>query len=675
MAVLPMNKICICAIKKDRKDLLEFLQRQGCVEVKDGAKEDNIFTKTDTSGTRSTLKKGFEAAVSCGEILDRYCNIKRPMTAFLHGRKSISVQESNDFYNQKNQVLSAANHIIHLENTITAAKEELVRLDDFEKALEPWLNLPVPQTFQGTKKTVVFIGSVASEYTKEKLGERLIEATPELDAFHIEIIYTSKEQTCFYMIALNKDAALAEEALRSVGFSAPSHASNRVPRRHKEHIEKQRQQNLQLISKAEQEIIAHMHIREDLRFFEDHLRMREEKYSVIERLMHSRHAFILQGYIAEKDSQRLIDEITKRFDCAVEIEPAINDENAPVKIENKRFFEPAESTLESYSLPGEGEIDPTPVMSVFYYIMFGLMFSDAGYGLIMAGVCGALLMMHKNMPKNWKKNIRLFFWCGVSTVFWGIIFSSYFGDVLNVVSKNFFGREIGIPPVWFAPLDSPMKLLVFCLGIGIVHLVTGYIMKAITYAKNKQYIDIIYDVVYPVAILFGLVTVLMSSDMFYSMAGFKLYLSKTAESVCLGVAVFCIVGVLLTGGRESKSWFKRILKGIYELYNVLAGWLGDILSYSRLLALGLATGVIASVINSLGTMTGSGIMGFLAFIVIFIIGHALNFGINVLGAYVHSNRLEFVEFFGKFYEGGGRKFLPYSMNTKYYLIEEEDTDV
>jgi V/A-type H+-transporting ATPase subunit I len=131
------------------------------------------------------------------------------------------------------------------------------------------------------------------------------------------------------------------------------------------------------------------------------------------------------------------------------------------------------------------------------------------------------------------------------------------------------------------------------------------------------------------------------------------------------------VGIILTGGRESKSWVKRILKGLYAAYNVAAGWLGDILSYSRLLALGLATGVIASVFNSLGSLGGKSVLGAVVFILVFIVGQAMNMGINLLGAYVHSNRLEYVEFFGKFYEGGGRKFQPFGVHTKYYKIEEE----
>ncbi|HWR22396.1 MAG TPA: V-type ATP synthase subunit I [Feifaniaceae bacterium] len=675
MAVLQMNKICICAVKEDRKKILEFLQRQGCIEVSDTAAADEIFRKTDTSSVCATLKKASEAARACSEIMNRYCPAKRSITDMLKGPKRASVKESDDFCARRNGVLNTAQHIVSLERSIHEAKTELLRLDALEKSLFPWMSLPVPQAFKGTKKTAVFIGSVGGENTFDSLTARLAGALPELDAFHVEIVSASKEQTCFYMAVLKEDAQKAEEALRAIGFAAPSNPSRHMPKIKKEHIIKQKQETLELIRQAELEIKSYEAMREEFRFLEDHMKMREEKYGVIERLMQSRHAFVLTGYIPERDSEQLRQAITGRFDCAVELESAADDADAPVMLQNTGFSEPVESVLESYSMPGRGELDPTPVMSIFYYIMFGLMFSDAGYGLIMAGVCGACLLLFRDMKDSMKKNLRLFFWCGVSTIFWGVMFSSYFGDVVNVFSRTFLGHETGIPPVWFAPLDSPMKLLVFCLGIGVVHLLAAYAMKACNQAKNRQYIDIVYDAVFPVAILLGLLALLMNSDMFLNMAGFRLSLSAAASSACLWIAAACMLGVVLTGGRESKSWFKRILKGLYALYNVLAGWLGDILSYSRLLALGLATGVIASVINSLGTMSGGGVPGFIIFVLVFLVGHAMNFGINVLGAYVHSNRLEYVEFFGKFYEGGSRKFLPYGIHTKYYLIREEDCNV
>ena len=123
-------------------------------------------------------------------------------------------------------------------------------------------------------------------------------------------------------------------------------------------------------------------------------------------------------------------------------------------------------------------------------------------------------------------------------------------------------------------------------------------------------------------------------------------------------------------GRSSKNPALRLALGAYDIYNI-TGWLSDVLSYSRLLALGLATGVIASVVNQMGSMLPNNVIGVIAFVVIFIAGHTLNLAINLLGAYVHTNRLQFVEFFGKFYEGGGEPFNPFKENTKYADVKEE----
>ena len=167
-------------------------------------------------------------------------------------------------------------------------------------------------------------------------------------------------------------------------------------------------------------------------------------------------------------------------------------------------------------------------------------------------------------------------------------------------------------------------------------------------------------------ILYGLTTDVVTGMLGLStiMSGFGIF-----GAVC---AVIASVGIILTGGRESKNWFKRTLKGAYALYGV-TGYLSDILSYSRLLALGLATSVISSVFNSMGSMVaGTPVVGVLFFIIVFLIGHALNLAINALGAYVHTNRLQFVEFFGKFYNGGGKKFQPFAVNTKYFKFKEEN---
>ena len=269
-----------------------------------------------------------------------------------------------------------------------------------------------------------------------------------------------------------------------------------------------------------------------------------------------------------------------------------------------------------------------------------------------------------------KNTLTMFLYCGISTMFWGIMFGSYFGDVVDVVSENFFGRKVSIPPVWFFPVVDPMRLLVFSMLLGVIHLFTGLTMKLVQCLKAKDYKAAIYDVGFWYVLLTGSIIVLLSADIFTETFNLGFQLSKqfgTIGGILMGLGG---VGVILTSGRESKNPFKRLLKGLYGVYGI-TGYLSDVLSYSRLLALGLATGVICTVINKMAAMTGDGIIGAIFFTIIFLVGHTINIGINALGAYVHTNRLQYVEFFGKFYGGGGQEFHPFGLKTKYYKIKEK----
>ena len=670
MAVMQMDRICVCALKKDRKRLLEFLQRQGNVELKK-VEADDLFQTTDTASFRAMFEKSAKTAAAALEILGRYAPAQTSALSFLSGRKVLSVKESEAFTARWSEGMNVAERLIALDREINQAKADILKAEAAEEALIPWLNLPVPLTFQGTDQTRAWIGSVQGEVDGAALLARMTEAAPVMGPVHIEIIRASKEMTSFYVLALKRDANGVEAALGALGFVRPSGAASRTPVFALERLKEKKLEAQARIDTSAIEIKSYDSQRGELKLLEDYFLMRTEKYGVLAQLGQSRHALVMSGYVAREDAAALEKKLLDRFDCAVEFSLADGDENAPVRLKNRPFAAATESVLESYSMPSRTEIDPSPVMSFFYYLMFGLMLSDAGYGLILAVACGVLPLIRPNMEESWRRSLRMFFWCGVSTVFWGILFSSYFGDAVNVISRNFFGHEVGIPALWFLPLDKPMMLLMFCLAIGVVHLVTGYVMKARNLAAAGKYPDILYDCGYPVLLLLSLLVPLMGSDMFRTMAGFSIALPGWVNQACMILAGGSLMGVVLTGGRESKSWGKRILKGMYAAYNVAAGWLGDILSYSRLLALGLATGVIASVFNSLGALAGSGVVGAVLFILVFLIGQTMNLGINVLGAYVHSNRLEYVEFFGKFYEGGGRKFQPFGVHTKYYRIEEE----
>lgn len=268
------------------------------------------------------------------------------------------------------------------------------------------------------------------------------------------------------------------------------------------------------------------------------------------------------------------------------------------------------------------------------------------------------------------KSLRLFMYCGLSTLFWGVMFGGYFGDVINVVSRTFFGKEVTIAPVWFAPLNEPMRLLIYSMLFGLIHLFAGLGAKGYMCIRDKRYLDFFCDVVLWFMMLIGLLIMLLPSELFVSISQMNIVFPPIVNTLGKVLAIAGAVGILLMSGRANKNPALRIALGAYDLYNI-TGWLSDILSYSRLLALGLATGVIASVVNQMGSMAGGGIFGAILFIIVFIIGHTFNLAINLLGAYVHTCRLQYVEFFGKFFEGGGIPFTPFKANTKYVDIKEE----
>lgn len=671
MAVIPMRRVNICALQQDRSEILKVVQRTGVVQVSDIPVSDSLFTKTDTSQQRATFDKNVSLCDEALEVLARYVPEKKGMFAALNGRQRLSVKEYDTFADENHEIMRVAYRLTALSKEIAEKRAQTLKLDGQMEALTPWLSLSVSLRYQGGKTFYVFTGAAAGEHTLEGIHERLALRAPELDAIHIEIVSKSKEQTCILASCPRADAAVLEDALRAEGFARPASPPRETPGEEKRRVEQSLAELQNDIAFAEKEIASYAGVRRALRFMTDFYTMRSERYAAVDSLAHSKHAFVLSGYVPETAAEQLHKTLTERYEVDLSFsDPDESDKNVPVLLKNNAFTAPVEGVLESFSLPGRGEIDPTGIMSIFYYFLFGLMFSDAGYGLMLVIGCGLALLKFKNMEHSTKNMLRMFLYCGISTTIWGVVFSSYFGDVVNVVSRTFLGREVGIPPLWFSPILEPMRMLMFSLAVGVVHLFTGLGVKLYVLVKAGKYKDALYDVVFWYMIVGGAIMLLLSTSMFAEIAQLSFTLPAWAGTVAAVVAGIGAVGIILTGGRESKSPVKRILKGAYALYNV-TGYLSDILSYSRLLALGLATGVIASVVNQMGAMGGKGPAGVILFVIVFIAGQAINFGIELLGAYVHTNRLQFVEFFGKFYDGGGEKFKPFAVNTKFFKFKEE----
>jgi V/A-type H+-transporting ATPase subunit I len=670
MAVLQMQRISICALKENRKQILELLQQEGVVELDMAMEEDEVFRKSDTISSRGIFEKNAATLDHALEILQTYVPEKKGLLSSLEGKTPVDYDSYSNIVERQEAVMSQARQITGLAKQIAENKANILKRENQIEALEPWKNLDVPMNFEGTKQTKAFVGAMSSVMTQEQIYEGIAQAAPELEALDVHVISTDRDQTYVCILCGMKDAAAMEEALRGMGFARPAQTGGMVPRARQERLEQKiavlNEQNADL----ERQIAGFEDSREDMRLASDYYRTRASKYEVLGKLLQSRKTFVLNGYVPTRAAADLEKKLNDNFTLAVEIRDVAEDEEAPILLQNNTFSASFEGVTGSFGLPGKGEIDPTTVMSFFYFFFFGLMLSDAAYGLIITVACFAALKKFPNMAVGMKKSLRMFMYCGISTLFWGIMFGGYFGDIVDVVSRLYFGHEVSIPALWFVPLNDPMRLLIWSMAFGLVHLFVGLGMKGYMLVKDGKYLDFFCDVILWYVFLIGLLLLLIPSSLFASIAQITIVFPPFMSTLAKVFAIGGAIGICLMSGRANKNWGLRIALGAYDLYNT-TGWLSDVLSYSRLLALGLATGVIASVVNQMGSMVGQGIIGTLLFIIIFIFGHTLNLAINLLGAYVHTNRLQFVEFFGKFYEGGGREFSPFTTNTKYVDIKEE----
>ena len=299
----------------------------------------------------------------------------------------------------------------------------------------------------------------------------------------------------------------------------------------------------------------------------------------------------------------MIEESLKKFDVVIETEEPEEDEDVPVLLKNNAFSDSVQNVVEAYALPLKTEIDPTFIISLFYFVFFGFMLSDAAIGFLLFVGALVIYLKNKNMETGLKRQVKLFMIGGLSAVFWGVMFGSYFGDMITVVSGEFFGKPVLVKPVWLDMTQNPMIVLTLALILGLIHIFTGMGIAAYQFLKQKDLTAFFFDVVAWYVVLIGLIIKALSMPMIMNilLSGREPIFSDQVGQIGLYAAGVGCIALIIMAGRSSKNILKRLLKGIYAVYGI-TGYLSDILSYSRLLALGLATGVISQVANMIGTM-------------------------------------------------------------------------
>ncbi len=654
--------VSIYAPANERKPIIKKLQEMAVMDIETAAQTEETaalpdgYFRDDTSAKSDAYLRSVDLVENALNILNTRFPEKKGIKGMFAGPRLVTPEE---FYLKKQAVkdaLAAANDVIEQDRSIAEQKAEIIRLNTGREQILPWYALDVPLSFSGTAKTKAFIGTLNGVYTLESFYEKVAELDSEL-VLYAEIINTGRDVTYLFASCLNQQAERAETVLRAMGFARPVQNTSKLPKDKIASKEQRAEICREIIQNNLKKLKELSQRRREMEALSDYCRMRAEGFKAIGETASTKHSILIKGYVTEQDLPALQKALEKEFTVVMEMEDA-DETLAPVKLKNRPFSSPAETLVEMYSLPGAQDIDPTPITGFFYYLFFGMMFSDAGYGLLM--ILATTFVLKKCNPKpSMRQSMRLFRFCGISTFLWGLIYGSFFGDSIAVFSESFFGHRIALPALIDPMNGDAVLLLVISLGLGLVEIIAGLCAKFITALKNGDKAGAFFDAGLWITTLVGIAVMA---------AGFALYTPvKTAGIV---IAAASAVGLILTQGRDKKNPVARLFSGVASLYDI-TGYISDLLSFSRLMALGLTTSAMSAVFNMLAGMGGRSAVGFLMAVLIFPVGHAINFGLNVLGAYVHTLRLQYVELFSKFYEGGGKKFKTFSLGSKYVGLSDE----
>lgn len=657
MAKVKLVRFEIASMHSDSKGIIEHLQKCGYAHLEDIASEDVV--KYDTSEIVNNLTANQERVEKAVRLLEKNCNIKRGLIESFTDFKTVSYERYKSLTEKSDETFAKCRQILKINKNIEEINRRITDQKRLIENIKPWEKLDIMMASKRTLTTRIFIGTFNKNLNAENIADLIKQQHNELDDIVIEIVSNDKLFTCAVIICHTSSGEALAKALENIGFIYPEKTLPALPCKIIEDTVKEIAELELQISELKKQISEFSPDYDDIRFLYDHLTTQIDKYKVVELAGATESAFFITGYIPQKEAEELRFVIETKYNAYFNtIEPDYDDPKVPVLLDNGSFASGVEGITEMYSPVSNTDVDPNPVMSFFYYAFFGLMLSDAGYGILM--VLFAIFADKKlKASGNFKKTVNLAFYSGISSIIFGALFGGWFGDLIPVVCTTFLGIED--PPqlaLWLDPVTNSIKLLVYCLGFGILHLFSGLLLNAYKLLKSKNYTAAVFDT-FPVMIfvcgfaVFG--------------ASFLIDVPETVKNIGNKLLIIGAVSIVLTAGRSSKNIIGKFGAGLYALYNTASGYLGDILSYSRLLALGLVTGVIASSINLMATMPGNPIL----FVLIFIVGHTINIAINLIGTYVHTNRLQYVEFFSKFYEGEGKVFTPFRLNTKHFIIKED----
>lgn len=650
MSIVKMKRIRLIALAQDRDALLSSLLHVGCVEISEPEEipqgsDGNPLLHRDAAGV-AQAKAQLTALQHALEVLRKYAPQKKGMFA---PRGTIGEKELLD-EKAMAAALSKAEAINEHAKVIGQLNTRQARLHTEQLALQPWSAYDLPLEDQGTKNVSILLGTVPNAVDFDAMAGAVMESA---DTAWLKLLSTDREQQYMEVLVHRSQEQTALEVLRTYGFSfsqlkeLTGTVTENIRRLDQElsQAEQQRQQEQDAIralgaDSGEVEVCV------------DRVQQVLSREDAKERLLTGGAILCLEGWAPAPEVPAL-EKALKAFDCAYELTDPTPEEypKVPVKLKNSVFSRCMNVVTEMYSLPAYDGTDPNPLMAPFFILFFGIMMADMAYGLLM--IFGALFVLKKAKPREGTRNfMELVFWCGVSTTIIGAMTGGFLGDFIPQIIKIVNPESTFTMPALFTPLDDTVAIMMGSLVLGAIQVFTGMAVSVVNKIRSGDFIDALFDEITWWIILAGVA------------------LAIFGIGTVAGVPVPLTVGglMLVFGGTRKAKGFGKVASLVGLVYNGVTGFFSDILSYVRLMALMLSGSVIASVFNTLGATFGNVIL----FVIVALIGNALNLALNLLGCYVHDLRLQCLEFFNRFYKEGGKPYKPLAIQTKYVDVIKEE---
>ena len=643
MAILKMKKLRICGVSEEQTQLIRQLQLLGSVEI--GAP----CALTDTQGVQvfcagdgksaDALLRTSARLTSALETLKHYETKKGGLFA-ARPEKTIGELFSDEAYAA---ALDTAQAVLDAQDARSRLAAEKSRLTAVRESFVPWQQLPLPLETLGTQHTRILLGTVPAQTDLEALRAKVFEAADEVQLEQI----SADQQSLYLLVFVHKCAAEAVgAALREAGFALTTFdgvqgtAAENI-RRTDEAIAACEQQDAEKLA----ELTALAAQKPALQLAFDRCTQEISKAQAADRLVHSEKTFCLGGWVPCEDVGKL-EALLSGFCCAWELTDPAPEEypDVPVKLKNNKLTWPLNMVTEMYSLPAYDGVDPNPLMAPFFILFYGIMMADMGYGLLM--ILASIIITKKSRPKGTSGQMfGLMFSCGISTFLMGALTGGFFGDFLpqlgGIIDPDTTFKAL---PSLFTPLDDTITILIGAMALGFVQIVTGMAISFVEKIKKGQIMDAIWEELTWWVVFAGIACMALGVT---------------------NIVLYVGLAMVVVGSGWSAKGFGKVTAIFGSVYNHVTGYFGDILSYSRLMTLMLAGSVIASVFNTLGAIPGNVVF----FLLVSVAGNGLNFALNLLSCYVHDLRLQCLEYFGKFYQDGGKPFEPLAINTKYVDIQ------